>query len=241
MPERIKLRSLILAGGQSSRMGSPKYLIQFPRTSGTIPLILQTILLHHKFHRRRQEQQPITISVKDEEQLEEVENALQKHPDSQLLWLNYVFDTIPHQGPTTGLLAVHALDAGTHWMVTGCDYPLLKTEALLQLASEHNKTQNAITCFQNSDGWMEPLLAIWAPSALKRLLEMSLSNSHIGPNRVIKAFSIDESDAGSESTFSSGVCTVQPLKEFWTQSVDTKEDWDEVRKMLYAAHEKDGK
>jgi molybdopterin-guanine dinucleotide biosynthesis protein A len=179
--------------------------------------------------------------VKDEEQLEEVETALQKHPDRQLLWLKYVFDTISHQGPTTGLLAAHASDGGTHWMVTGCDYPLLETEALLQLASEHDKTPSVITCFQNSDGWTEPLLAIWAPSALKRLLEMSLLNSHIGPNRAIKAFSADESDAGSESTFSSGVCTVQPLKEFWTRSVDTKEDWDEVRKMLYAAHEKDGK
>jgi molybdopterin-guanine dinucleotide biosynthesis protein A len=119
MPERIKLRSLILAGGQSSRMGLPKYLLQFPRTSGTIPLILTTILLHYEFYRRRHEQLPITISVKDEEQLEEVENALQKHPDRQLLWLKYVFDTISHQWPTAGLLAAHASDEGTHWMVTG--------------------------------------------------------------------------------------------------------------------------
>ncbi|KIW62127.1 hypothetical protein PV05_02174 [Exophiala xenobiotica] len=237
MPERIKLRSLILAGGQSSRMGSPKYLLQFPRTSDTIPLILQTILLHHEFYRRRQERQPITISVRDKEQQREVENALQKHPDDQLLWLKYTFDTIPHQGPATGLLAAHALDEGTHWMVTGCDYPLLETEALLQLASEHDKTRNAITCFRNSDGWTEPLLAIWSPCALERLREMSLSQSHIGPNRIIKAFADDESDAGSESTFSRGVCTVQPLKGSWTRSVNTKEDWEEVRKMI---HEKMG-
>jgi hypothetical protein len=70
---------------------------------------------------------------------------------------------------------------------------------------------------------------------------MSLLNSHIGPNRAIKAFSDDESNAGSQSIFSSGVCTVQPLKDFWTRSVDTKEDWDEVRKTISAAHEKDGK
>jgi molybdopterin-guanine dinucleotide biosynthesis protein A len=176
--------------------------------------------------------------VKDKEQQGEVESALQKHPTDQLLWLKYVFDTIPHQGPTTSLLAAHASDEGTHWMVTGCDYPLLETEALLQLASEHDKTRNAITCFRNFDGWTEPLLAIWSPYALERLLEMSLSKSHIGPNRVIKAFADDESDAVSESTFAGGVCTVQSLKESWTRSVNTKEHWDEVRKMI---HEKDGK
>ncbi|KIV78512.1 hypothetical protein PV11_10221 [Exophiala sideris] len=235
MAATIDIRSLILAGGQSSRMGSPKCLLSFPRASGDIPLILQTLLLHLEAARchKNSKTRAIMISVRNEAQKKEIEDALQPHLDNQPIQVEFVLDTQADCGPVMGLVAAHKVDEQAHWLVTGCDYPLLETASLLQLSAEHCSAQSAITCFRNQDGWTEPLLAIWSPYALERLLRMSSSNPDIGPNRVIRAFADEERGFTRLPAFSSGVRMVSPQDELWIKSVDTPAEWDEARKNIY--------
>ncbi|KAI1614659.1 MobA-like NTP transferase domain-containing protein [Exophiala viscosa] len=236
MAELIHIRSLILAGGQSSRMGSPKCLLPFPRPSGDIPLILQTLLLHLEaaHTNRKPRTSAIMISVRNEAQKKEIEDALKPHLDDHPVQVEFVLDMQADCGPVMGLVAAHKVDEQAHWMVTGCDYPLLETASLLQLSAEHSSAQNAITCFRNHDGWTEPLLAIWSPYALERLLRMSSSNPHIGPSRVIRAFVDEERGLTGQPAFSNGVGMVSPQDELWIKSVDTPAEWDAARKKIYA-------
>jgi molybdopterin-guanine dinucleotide biosynthesis protein A len=62
-------------------------------------------------------------------------------------------------GPAAGLLAAHAHDADTHWLVLTCDYPFVTVEALRQLCEEF---EEPVTCFVNRNGFVEPLVAAWA-------------------------------------------------------------------------------
>lgn len=236
MADDIDIRSLILAGGQSSRMGSPKYLLPFPLISRTIPLILQTLLLHVEAAQMSQHRKThaIAISVRGQAQKREIEHILKLHPEGHSIQVDFVFDMQPERGPIMGLMAANTLDGEAHWMVTGCDYPMLQVNALLQLSSEHRRAQNAITCFRNAEGYTEPLLAIWSPYALKRLHQMASADTHLGPNRVVKAFADDGEESAMQPAFSTGVQVVSPHNEQWLKSVDTKAEWDEARKDIRA-------
>jgi molybdopterin-guanine dinucleotide biosynthesis protein A len=211
------LKPLLLIGGQSSRMGSRKELVQFPdgrlvfeRALGTLHSAIPSastiyISLHDEIQTKG-----IKSRLRDPSQIFRTAQSTSDHPENPVPELEPIFDDQKEDiGPAAGLLAAHAKFPNSKWLVLGCDYPLLPPSALQQLILEFH---SPVTCFLNESGFAEPLIAIWDFEALKKLKE-NVSNGRYGLNGVIKQV---------------GGRMVKPLREEWIKGANTKEEWDEA-------------
>lgn len=229
-------KSLILVGGLSLRMGSPKYALIMP-SDDTLEgdnLLLRLIQCHHDFRLDAygEVSTEITISVRSNEQRCEVESLLATYRLPDKVTIEFVTDEQTDAGPASGLLAAHHLDRDSSWMVSGCDYPLLESEALKQLSAEHMQHCATVTCFMNEERFSEPLLAIWSSAAL-RTLEVMMHEAkdkgrRLGPNQVIRALQKDQSSQSS----STSIKLVKPSKPVWLRNANTPQDWAEVQRLL---------
>ncbi|KAK5400004.1 hypothetical protein LTR06_011331 [Exophiala xenobiotica] len=98
---------------------------------------------------------------------------------------------------------------------------------------------NYVTCFFNTEGWAEPLLAIWTSAALSRLRTMAdeARPAIIGPIRVIKALEQDVADSTSAIfEYEKGLAKLKPDNELWIKVVNTKEEWQEVQEKFLPTH-----
>lgn len=228
----MKLRSLILVGGLSSRMKSPKHEL-LVESEGYQQSLLQKLLRHHEQFQSEvlgYETSQVTISVRNLAQKSEVEN-LCAAGGVLLSDLDIVVDKLQDCGPLAGLVAAFNADPSAHWLVTGCDYPLLETETLHQLWSAHT-SDTWTTCFRNDFGFFEPLLAIWSPKALRELQSMARlhmeAGRKFGPSSAIRAF---ERNQGDEDV-NPKVNSIQPEKSQWIKNVNTPAEWQEVLLMI---------
>ena len=115
-------------------------------------------------------------------------------------------DEIPDLGPAAGLLAAYHDDPEAYWLISACDYPLLQPMAFQQLGSE---LEEPVTYFKNAEGYCEPLLAIWGPTALERL-KQNIQLSTNGPSAVVGEM---------------GGRMVLPAMEMWLKSTKTMEEY----------------
>lgn len=236
------MQSLILVGGNSSRMGSSKYALPLPISNAnadTEPLLLRLITCHHQFQLSTSRQtSTVILSVRDSTQRKEVEQMLSscRLPDD--LRLEFVVDKQVDSGPASGLLAAHLFDRHFTWLVTGCDYPMIEPATLQQLFDAHIRKPAVVTCFINDQGFSEPLLAIWTPAALLALEEMVQSaeptGRKLGPNQAIRRL---EKMPAFEHTVTkdddhSNVCYVKPSNPLWIRNVNTPQDWTDVQAIL---------
>lgn len=212
-------------------MGSPKYLLNTPiMPLTTVPLIVKTIMIHQICQDSYRDVlcRTTSVSVRDSIQIEELDSLLAKSMVNHDQ-VHYIPDRIPDSGPASGLILAHEDDTDAHWLVTGCDYPLLKPQTLALLIESHLKEKKAITCFRNTNGFNEPLLGIWSPTALRRLQELGMKNPAIGPNRVIQEFASNPDNAIHAKDYCSGVKIVTPPDQAWLRSVNTREEWEAVQ------------
>lgn len=140
---------LILAGGQSSRMGQPKSLINYHGQPQY--LFLQELL--------KQYCETVFVSCKPE----------QEH------WFS-PFPTLPDNsffgdiGPMGGVLSAFEVYDGP-WLVVGCDYPYLRAEDLEWLLKQRDPEKLA-TVFEHPESHLpEPLIGVYEPSAGVRIRE----------------------------------------------------------------------
>jgi molybdopterin-guanine dinucleotide biosynthesis protein A len=203
------LNILILAGGHSSRMGSPKYLL--PLHNGPLYLHLSRIL-----HEALPETTTHHISLADRSvtdevlRREEVEVPNITDAPSTITLKTIIDDTSLDIGPAAGLLAAHFYDPQATWVVIACDFPLLQATAIRQLV---NSYEPPATCFKNKEGFSEPLLAIWSPQALESL-KKNVDNGRSGPSYTLKT--IDSK-------------RIVPTNEDWLVNVNTKVEWDAIK------------
>lgn len=124
-----------------------------------------------------------------------------------------VYDTddkiaaVSNAGPAAGLLAAYHLDRTAHWLVVACDYPLLSAADLRQLVDNY---QSPLTCFENAEGWPEPLLAIWSPSALDTL-EHNVRRGVTGPIKTLRGLLSKK---------------LRPLDERSLMNINTPMEWE---------------
>lgn len=240
-PLALDVRSLILVGGQSSRMGSPKYLLPVPVPNSsqhkTVPLLVQTISAHIRFHEDLDtptSDEPIYISARNDEQVQHLRTLLRSFKLEKADTIGFVTDTTLSAGPAAGLCAAHQRSPNSHWLITGCDYPFLTEAALTQLYNEHLRAKKAATCFI-SDDMMEPLTAIWSPTALESLQEYmeAAEGKGVGPMRVLKVLDRQMKPEGhGDMDFKRGVCKVRPSIEKWLTGVNTPSEWERAREEL---------
>lgn len=236
---KIRLRSLLLTGGRSKRMGSPKHLLPFPH-KGRESTLLEKLLNAHRTLATRVVlpanvlwELPTYVSVCDPKQSADMVDILDEI--AQVKGTQVIIDTKLDAGPASGLITAHCLDPSAHYLVTGCDYPMLTADALLYLLNSHITEKPAVTCFVNKEGWTEPLLAIWSPWALSALHQTSLSSdASVGPNRILRLLAGSAITECSEprEPFSVGVLKVKPLDSSWIVNVNTPEEYERVRRTV---------
>jgi molybdenum cofactor guanylyltransferase len=146
------MNGLILAGGESQRMGQSKALLQYQEKAQ----FFCAIELLSPF-------------------CENVYLSCHKAQEDQFLTAGYtgafVFDQNEFGaiGPMNALLSAYKTDP-QDWFVLGCDYPLINNDDITQLIAQH-KPAYLSTVFQHPEtGFEEPLVGIYSAEAESYLL-----------------------------------------------------------------------
>jgi molybdopterin-guanine dinucleotide biosynthesis protein A len=153
-PQRPKVYGLVLGGGRSSRMGEPKCFMNYHG----VPQYIHMVNLMQKVIDGQ-----VFVNVPSELEREmEVPNVMVDSPQ------------FVGKGPISGVLTAHEIDPTVSWLVIGVDYPQLSVIQLNELFSAHQVSGRSV-CFLNpSNGFLEPLVAIYSASdltGLKRYFE----------------------------------------------------------------------
>ncbi|UPK69885.1 molybdenum cofactor guanylyltransferase [Chitinophaga filiformis] len=142
------LKGLILCGGRSTRMQQDKSLIAYhgmPQWQYLYQLVHN--ITPDVYLSCREEQKP---ALSDE--------------------VPMIFDSIEGNGPSVGLLSAHAAFPDTAWLVLAVDLPLISQQSLHYLVSQRQVLKDATSLISPVNHLPEPLIAIWEPSGLKKLL-----------------------------------------------------------------------
>lgn len=204
------LNCLLLAGGQSSRMGTPKHLLALANGQPVFAYLLER--LHEACP-----QSDLYISVHSHEQAAVLPPVLglryrvlcDSSGDTGDVSGYYI-------GPAAGLLAAYEEDAHCHWMVLACDYPLMTSSDLKLLVELY---EEPVTCFQNADGFLEPLVAIWSPNALQALAS-NVEVGKTGPTSTIRQLQGTSLRAIEETSLHN-----TNDQEDWARAMDIAQSW----------------
>ncbi|WP_044170716.1 NTP transferase domain-containing protein [Flectobacillus major] len=140
------INGLILSGGQSSRMGEEKRLLNYHGQS-------QEVYLYNML-------KPFCT---------EVFVSINVHQESSLPFIRDTFIEI--NSPMVGILSAFQQNPDTAWLVIACDMPYIKAETITELLDKRDATKKA-TAFENpQEHFPEPLITIYEPSIYPFLLE----------------------------------------------------------------------
>jgi molybdopterin-guanine dinucleotide biosynthesis protein A len=145
------LAGIILAGGQSSRMGQSKVWLPWGE---------QTLLQHIASTLRPQVDPLIVVGGQGQE--------LPALPPGAIL----AYDAEADQGPLVGLLAGLLLAPDRSVFVTGCDYPFIVGEVVTQLAAELKDFDAVVPRWQ---GQAHPLVAVYR-AGIRPMVEATRAN-----------------------------------------------------------------
>lgn len=147
MTERASLSAVILAGGQSRRMGADKALLRLPAGGPTLIEMVVTAA------------RAVTDDV-----VIVAENAGRLPP----MPVRMVSDAIPGAGPLSGLLAGFAAARRPDILALACDLPYLSVPLLTWMAAERRTWDALVPALPDDAGtarW-EPLHAIYTRACL---------------------------------------------------------------------------
>jgi molybdenum cofactor guanylyltransferase len=149
--ETPPLKSLILVGGKSTRMGSDKALLDYhgkPQYA-----FLADIL--------RDLNSEVYISCRADQ--------ADTFTDNQ----SVITDSFLDLGPFGAILSAFRHDPNAAWLVLACDLPLLDADTLSVLIDKRNphKLATSYRSPESKEGFPEPLIAIWEPRAYPTLLQ----------------------------------------------------------------------
>ena len=138
------VKGLVLAGGRSSRFGSDKAAVMLNQQS---QLDFLTTLLGESLAE-------VFVSIRAEQGSEPLRA---RHPQ--------IRDIFEGFGPAGGLLAAHAHDPDSAWLIVACDMPLLTADIIRELLDQRDPAR-AATAYANASGQPEPLCAIYEAATL---------------------------------------------------------------------------
>jgi len=149
--EAVPLHGLVLAGGQSSRMGRDKATLSY---HGPNQLERTAALLGNVCNQ-------VFISCR----AEQVENYVTS--------ANFpaIADSYLDMGPLGGLLSAQRQRPHAGWLVAACDFPLLDETLIAALTEARNPFRFATALVSGDRDRPEPLLTIYEPKSRRRLLE----------------------------------------------------------------------
>lgn len=149
MTRLAPLYGLVLAGGESRRMGRDKAALAY----GGRPQLAVTYDLVSRHCERT------FVSVRAEQASEPARSALPQ-----------IVDGAVGSGPIAGIAAAQSAYPGVAWLVVACDLPFMSDATLALLVSR--RSDHAVTAYRSAhDGLPEPLCAIYEPETRDPLLE----------------------------------------------------------------------
>jgi molybdenum cofactor guanylyltransferase len=144
---------LVLCGGQSTRMGTDKGMLQYEGLSwaASAGQKLATFNVPVYFSVNRQQLQTYAAAINPHALIPDCEN-------------------LPLKGPLLGLLTAHMQMPDKNIAVLACDLPMMTTDILHKLYNEYlHEPQHEVFLFTN-DGEPEPLCAIYRSNLLAKVL-----------------------------------------------------------------------
>jgi len=146
---------VILCGGQSTRMGSDKGLLQFNNSNWAQLAADKMAML----------QLPVVLSV-NQKQYDEylsVFSTVQLIKDDETLEIH---------GPLCGVLSVHEKKPSEDLFVLACDMPLMESSILKQLFDTYQNTQNYQAYLFTNNGEPEPLCSVFTGEGLSMIRQI---------------------------------------------------------------------
>ncbi|MFA9212744.1 MAG: NTP transferase domain-containing protein [Candidatus Methylacidiphilales bacterium] len=145
-----ELVGVVLAGGKSSRMATDKAFINYHGKAQIYFLSEQLKMVTNN----------VILSI-NQKQKSEIDTQYEFIVDSE----KYL-----DSGPINGLLTTHEKYPNKPLIVLACDYPLLSLTDILNLKFTFLKHQKTTTFFNPESGFREPLLGVYHPNDLAKLL-----------------------------------------------------------------------
>ncbi|HHE31834.1 MAG TPA: bifunctional molybdenum cofactor guanylyltransferase MobA/molybdopterin-guanine dinucleotide biosynthesis adaptor protein MobB [Chlorobaculum parvum] len=161
--EAVPLHGLVLAGGQSSRMGCDKATLsyhganQLERTAALLGGVCDEVFISCRA-----------------EQIESYATSA---------GVKAIADSYLDMGPLGGLLSAQRQRPDAAWLVAACDFPLLDEAAIATLTKARNPFRFATAFLSGDRDRPEPLLTIYEPKSRRRLLE-----AHASGNNSLRSF-----------------------------------------------------
>ncbi|MEO1485814.1 MAG: NTP transferase domain-containing protein [Bacteroidota bacterium] len=161
MEKSPQLYGLVLAGGRSTRMGKDKAKLQYHGIS-------------------QQEYAFQLLSAFCERVFISLRKGQEGVGDSRC-----IFDENLTKGPLNGMLSAHLTHPKVAWLVLACDTPLVDKETLRNLVSERDTSKMATAMTTQQRDIPEPLIAIWEPKGLTKILEYSKTSNSVYPTQFL--------------------------------------------------------
>jgi molybdopterin-guanine dinucleotide biosynthesis protein A len=142
---RARVQGLFLSGGQSSRMGADKALLEY--TAGVPEVVRWKAIFDGLAVPFYWSQRP------------------GQYPSDVLPHILRLVDQNPASGPLGALLSAHDQDPDAAWLVLACDWPLLGASDLQHLL-EQRHSDRAATSYVD-EGYRQPLFCVYEPHFLR--------------------------------------------------------------------------
>jgi molybdopterin-guanine dinucleotide biosynthesis protein A len=163
------MTGVILCGGQSTRMGTDKGLLEAPLPSQGGYLNQANTWAQTAVDKLAELQLPVVISV-NKNQFSDYATTFSPQ---QLITDN---ESLQIKGPLAGLLSVHVQHPSEDLLLLACDMPLMETNLLKELITIYNQHTTADAFVYTNDDQPEPLCGIYKSSGLKYILQLYYSN-----------------------------------------------------------------
>lgn len=151
------MTGVVLCGGQGSRMGKDKGLLQYQSATWAQNAFSLLSSLHI----------PVVCSVR-QEQVTEYERLFEQTvlvKDDNALMIG---------GPLKGILSVHLQHTAEDLLVLACDMPLMQADVLRYLIDNAREESAEASVFESSTG-IEPLCGIYTSKGLNKILSLHSS------------------------------------------------------------------
>lgn len=156
-----ELYGLLLIGGQSTRMGKNKSLIDYHGKPQA----------HYLFELLEGFVAKAFVSVKDRNTCDFTSAVIQDN-----------FDT---KGPINGILSAMKAHPNVAWLVLAVDLPLLTSKTIQQLIDNRDPSKMATAFATKETNLPEPLIAIWEPQAKTDLMKHHLEEGKNCPRKFL--------------------------------------------------------
>lgn len=156
------MNGLLLIGGKSRRMGSDKSELSFHPNLSQKERGIQ--LLESVCDR-------VFISVRNEQSATESDNS--------------IVDAFGEIGPLGAIASAQKSDPSAAWLILACDLPLIERKHLNALVQSRHPDRDATYFSSATDGYPEPLCAIWEPKSNTHVTQ-AIESGKLCPRSVLK-------------------------------------------------------